>query len=128
MPSGADLIRQIKERIRELDPGEVESLSHQNGSADGAPAIVDVRERDGWDESHLPGAVRVPRGHLEPRSGGAVPDKSRQGILYCAPGNGCALAAKTLEELGYGDAASMPGGIPLWKDRGYDVEVSPALT
>src|ERR671936_226960 len=103
MPSGADLIRQIKEQIRELDPREVEQLLHQNGSGEGAPAIVDVREQHEWD-------------------------KSRQVILYCAQGNRSALAAKTLGELGYGDVASMRGGITLWKDRGYDVEVPRALT
>src|SRR5919198_753480 len=128
MPSGADLIRQIKEQIRELDPREVEQLLHQNGSGEGAPAIVDVREQYEWDESHIGGAVHVPRGHLESRIEGAVPDKSRQVILYCAQGNRSALAAKTLEELGYGDVASMTGGITLWKDRGYEVEVPRALT
>src|ERR671931_2055550 len=128
MPSGADLIRQIREQIRELDPREVEQLLHENGSGEGAPAIVDVREQHEWDESHIGGAVHVPRGHLESRIEGAVPDKSRQVILYCAQGNRSALAAKTLGELGYGDVASMRGGITLWKDRGYEVEVPRALT
>jgi molybdopterin/thiamine biosynthesis adenylyltransferase/rhodanese-related sulfurtransferase len=128
MASGADLIKQIKEQIRELDPGEVQELLQQNGNGDGAPALVDVREQHEWDESHLGGAVHVPRGHLEQRIEGAVPDKSRQVVLYCASGNRSALAAKTLEELGYDDVASMRGGITLWKDRGYEVEVSRALT
>src|SRR5213075_1741584 len=39
------------------------------------------------------------------------------------------LAANTLKELlGYEDVASMNGGITLWKDRGYDVEVPVSLT
>src|SRR5215210_2460927 len=128
MASGADLIKRIKDQIRELDPGEVQELLSRNGNGDGAPAIVDVREQHEWDESHLGGAVHVPRGHLESRIEGAVPDKSSQVILYCASGNRSALAAKTLEELGYDDVASMRGGITLWKDRGYEVEVSRALT
>ncbi|MFN2616273.1 MAG: molybdopterin-synthase adenylyltransferase MoeB [Thermoleophilaceae bacterium] len=128
MASGADLIKRIKEQIRELDPGDVQQLVSQNGNGDGAAAIVDVREQHEWDESHLGGAVHVPRGHLESRIEGAVPDKSQQVVLYCASGNRSALAAKTLEELGYDDVASMRGGITLWKDRGYEVEVSRALT
>src|SRR5215210_3067681 len=128
MASGADLIKRIKEQVRELDPGEVQELVSRNGNGDGAPAIVDVREQHEWDESHLGGAVHVPRGHLEQRIEGAVPDKARQVVLYCASGNRSALAAKTLEELGYDDVASMRGGITLWKDRGFDVEVSRALT
>src|SRR5436190_14362221 len=128
MPSGADLIRRIKEQIRELDPGQVQELVSQNGNGAGAPALVDVREQHEWDESHIGGAVHVPRGHLESRIEGAVPDKSQQVVLYCASGNRSALAAKTLEELGYDDVASMRGGITLWKDRGYETEVSRALT
>ena len=50
-------------------------------------------------------------------------------ILYCASGNRSAFAAQTMQELlGYEDVASMRGGITLWKDRGYDVEVPRALT
>src|SRR4029078_674372 len=49
--------------------------------------------------------------------------------LSGATGRRAALAAHTLQELlGYEDVASMRGGITLWKDRGYDVEVPRALT
>jgi sulfur-carrier protein adenylyltransferase/sulfurtransferase len=122
MASGADLIRQVKERIREVDPQEV----HQNGNS---AVIVDVREQHEFDESHLPGAVHVPRGHLESRIEGAAPDKSQRVVLYCATGNRSALAADTMQGLlGYENVESMRGGITLWKDRGYDVQVPRALT
>jgi len=50
-------------------------------------------------------------------------------ILYCASGVRSALAARTLrDDLGYERVESMTGGITLWKDRGYDVEVPRALT
>ena len=92
--------------------------------------IVDVREQHEFEQSHLPGAVHVPRGHLESRIEGAVgSDRSKRVILYCATGQRSALAAHTLQELlGYEDVASMRGGITLWKDRGYEVEVPRALT
>jgi sulfur-carrier protein adenylyltransferase/sulfurtransferase len=137
MPSGAEIIRQVKERIREVDPREVRDRlpSSSDGSAgNGAgpgrrPVIVDVREQHEFDEGHLPGAVHVPRGHLESRIEGAAPDRSQPVVLYCASGNRSALAADTLERLlGYEDVASMTGGITLWKDRGYEVEVLRALT
>src|SRR5665809_14419 len=127
MASGTDLIRQAKEQIDEVDPREVHEL-RKNGSGNGA-VVVDVREQHEFEESHLPGAVHVPRGHLESRIEGAAPDKSERVILYCASGNRSALAAQTLKaELGYEHAESMEGGITLWKDRGYDVEVPRALT
>jgi sulfur-carrier protein adenylyltransferase/sulfurtransferase len=127
MPSGAELIRKAKEQITEVDPREVHDLlgnGHRNGTV-----LVDVREQNEFEEAHLPGAVHVPRGHLEQRIEGAAGDKSQRVILYCASGNRSALAAKTLiEELGYEQAESMTGGITLWKDRGYDVEVPRRLT
>ena len=125
MASGADLIRRIKEQIEEVDPKEVHDLvANGNGAV-----IVDVREQHEFDESHLPGAVHVPRGHLESRIEGSAPDKAQRVILYCASGNRSALAAHTMHDLlGYEDVASMRGGITLWKDRGYEVEVPRTLT
>jgi molybdopterin/thiamine biosynthesis adenylyltransferase len=125
MASGAEIIRKAKEQITEVDPKEVHDLLEgRNGEV-----IVDVREQQEFEESHLPGAVHVPRGHLESRIEGAAKDKDSRVVLYCASGNRSALAAKTLqEELGYRNVESMNGGITLWKDRGYEVEVPRRLT
>jgi sulfur-carrier protein adenylyltransferase/sulfurtransferase len=127
MPSGADLIRKIKEQIKELDPREVHDSVHANGNGAG-PVLVDVREQHEYEESHIPGAIHVPRGHLESRIEGKVGDKSQPVVLYCASGQRSALAAHTLQSLlGYDDVASMTGGITLWKDRGFEVETPRAL-
>ncbi len=123
MPSGAEYIRKVKSSIREVDPSEVAPLVG-NGVA-----IVDVRETDEFAAGHLPGAKHVPRGHLESRIETAVPDRSARVILYCASGNRSALAAQTmLDHLGYENVESMTGGITLWKDRGYKVDVPKTLT
>jgi molybdopterin/thiamine biosynthesis adenylyltransferase/rhodanese-related sulfurtransferase len=125
MPSGADLIRNAKDQIREVDPREVHDGA-QNGNG---AVIVDVREQQEFEESHIPGALHVPRGHLESRIEGAAKDRSQRVVLYCASGNRSALAAKTLQdELGYENVESMTGGITLWKDRGFDVEVPRRLS
>jgi len=116
--SGTEYVRRIKDQIDEVDPSEVSDLVG-NGVA-----IVDVRETEEYSTGHLPGAKHVPRGYLESRIEGAVPDRSQRVVLYCASGNRSALAAHTLvRELGYENVQSMTGGITLWKDRGYDVEV-----
>ncbi|MEA2265065.1 MAG: sulfur-carrier protein adenylyltransferase/sulfurtransferase [Solirubrobacteraceae bacterium] len=122
-PSGAEFIRKVKSQITEVDPSEV------NGLLGNGVALVDVRETEEFGSGHLPGARHVPRGYLESRIEGTVPDRSQRVILYCASGNRSALAAHTLqEELGYENVASMLGGITLWKDRGYEVEVPRAMT
>jgi molybdopterin/thiamine biosynthesis adenylyltransferase/rhodanese-related sulfurtransferase len=126
-PSGAEFIRQIKNQIAQVDPGEVnEQLQNPNGNGD--LAIIDVRESEEVARGLIPGAKHVPRGHLESRIEGAVPDRSQHVVLYCASGNRSALAAKTLEELGYENVESMTGGYTLWKDRGYKVEVPKVMT
>src|ERR1044071_873542 len=126
-PSGAEVIRQIKSQIDEVDPSEVNTaISNGNGSR---PVLIDLRESDERDAGHIPGDKHVPRGHLESRIEGAVRDRSQRVVLYCASGNRSALAAHTLREmLGYENVESMTGGITLWKDRGYDVEVPKSLT
>jgi molybdopterin/thiamine biosynthesis adenylyltransferase/rhodanese-related sulfurtransferase len=121
--SGAELLRQIKDRIDEVDPAQARELA-SNGAV-----LVDVRETDEFAAGHIPGAKHVPRGYLESRIEGAVPDRSKHLILYCASGNRSAYAARTLvEDLGYEHVESMRGGITLWKDRGYEVEVPRTLT
>ncbi len=126
-PSGAEFIRQIKSQISQVDPSDVHAaLADANGN--GGVALVDVRESEEVARGIIPGATHVPRGFLESRIEGAVPDRSQHVVLYCASGNRSALAAKTLEELGYENVESMTGGFTLWKDRGYEVRVPRTLT
>ena len=121
--SAAELLREVKSQIEEVDPSEVKELM------DEGVAVVDVRESDEFAAGHLPGAKHVPRSYLESRIEAAVPDRSMQVILYCASGNRSAYGARTLsQELGYEHVRSMTGGITLWKDRGYAVEVPRAMS
>jgi molybdopterin/thiamine biosynthesis adenylyltransferase/rhodanese-related sulfurtransferase len=122
-PSGAEVLRQIKSRIDEVDPAEVREQL-QNGTV-----LVDVREPEEWGAGHIPGAHHVPKSYLESRIEGAVPDRSAHIVLYCASGNRSAWATRTLvEDLGYERVESMTGGFTLWKDRGYEVEVPRTLS
>ena len=122
-PSGAELLRQVKSQIEEVDPSEVHEL------IDEGVAVVDVRESEEFAAGHLPGARHVPRSYLESRIEAIVPDRSTQVILYCASGIRSAYGARTLQqELGYEHVRSMTGGITLWKDRGYEVVFPRTLT
>jgi molybdopterin/thiamine biosynthesis adenylyltransferase/rhodanese-related sulfurtransferase len=122
-PSGAELLRRVKRENEEVDPTEVHELLAEGVS------IVDVREAEEFAAGHIPGAAHVPRSYLETRIEGVVPDRSTPVILYCASGNRSAYGAHTLrQDLGYENVRSMLGGITLWKDRGYEVQVPRALS
>ena len=107
-----DLLREVRATIQEVTPAEAQQLA-QDGVT-----VVDVRESSEWDEGHLPGAVHVPRGFLESRIESAVPDRDRRIVLYCAGGVRSALAARSLQQMGYRDVVSMSGGFQQWKSEG----------
>ena len=122
MPTYRELLQQTKSEVEEVDASAAQELLSED-----SVAVVDVRERDEWDEGHLPRAVHVPRGNLESRIERTVPDKSSKVLLYCAAGNRSAFAAKTLEELGYENVVSLAGGFTDWKRNGLPYEVPEAL-
>jgi sulfur-carrier protein adenylyltransferase/sulfurtransferase len=123
MSSYRELLSQVKGEIEEIDsPAAAELLESRE-----APLFVDVRERDEWDEGHIPGAVHVPRGFLESRVETAAPDRSRAIVVYCASGSRSAFAAKTLEELGYEDVTSLAGGFVDWKRNGFPTQLPRSL-
>lgn len=109
MPTFRDHLELIRASIRETD---VQSASP------GDATFVDVREQDEVDQGLIPGAVHIPRGYLELRVEEAVPDKSAPVVIYCAGGTRSALAAKSMQELGYTDVVSMAGGFTAWKGAG----------
>ena len=120
MPTYRELLQQTKSEIDEIDAGAARAL-------DGA-VWIDVREADEWQEGHLPGAVHVPRGHLESRIEGAAPHKSTPVVLYCASAARSAFAAKTLKELGYETVYSLAGGFTDWKRNGLDITMPRTLS
>jgi sulfur-carrier protein adenylyltransferase/sulfurtransferase len=122
MASYRELLSDIKREIDEIDaPRASERLT------DGGELFLDVRERDEWEEGHIPGAVHIPRGLLESRVESALPDRTQPVVVYCAAGNRSAFAAKTLEELGYENVSSLAGGFTDWKRNGFPFELPRAL-
>jgi molybdopterin/thiamine biosynthesis adenylyltransferase/rhodanese-related sulfurtransferase len=124
MPAYRELLQQVKAEIEEVDATRASEL------LDGAegPVVIDVREREEWDEGHLPGAVHVPRGSLESRIEQVASDRDQPVLLYCAQGNRSAFAARTLGELGYARPISLSGGFVDWKRNGFPTEVSRSLS
>ena len=123
MASYRELLNQVKAEIHEIDAATRASSIE----SDDAPLFVDVREHEEWNEGHIPGAVHVPRGHLESRIEGVVSDRDRSIVLYCAGGARSAFAAKALDELGYTSVVSLAGGYTDWKRNGFATQLPLAL-
>lgn len=107
-----------------------EQLEQERGTGDAL--LVDVRDvRERWREGSIPGARSVPRGMLEfwadPEADyyKEFMDPQRRTIVFCAAGQRSALAADTLERLGYKDVAHLAGGFDAWKADGMPVEDIP---
>src|SRR5216683_186678 len=122
MPTYRELLQQVRSEIAEID-----ATHARDRIESGEPVVVDVREQDEWDEGHIPGAVHIPRGHLESRIERLAPDTGRPVIVYCSVGNRSAFAAKTLAELGYDDVVSLAGGFTDWKRNGFPVQLQAGL-
>ncbi len=123
MPSYRDHLKQVKSEIDEVDSARAAEIL-----GDGAAVFVDVRERDEWEEGHIPGATWIPRGHLESRIEAVVPDQAQPIVVYCAGGSRSAFAARTLEELGYDNVVSLAGGFTDWKRNGFEWRAPKLLT
>ena len=81
--------------------------------------ILDVREQDGYDSGHIPGAVLLPVGTItEDSAAEIIPEKDTTVLVYCRSGNRSKTAAQALAELGYTDVCEF-GGISTWP---YEVE------
>jgi adenylyltransferase/sulfurtransferase len=122
MPNYRELLQQVRSEISEIDATHARERIES-----GEPVVVDVREQDEWDEGHIPGAVHVPRGHLESRIERLAPDTARPVVVYCSAGNRSAFAAKTLTDLGYEDVVSLAGGFTDWKRNGFPVQLQAGL-
>ena len=123
--SAAEMVAEAKGRVQNLSPEQVAA------EIDGAEeaTLVDIREDDERLQSGaIPGAVRAPRGMLEFWADPTSPyhreefSPERRTILYCASGGRSALAADTLQRMGYGNVAHLDGGIKAWKEGDRSVE------
>jgi sulfur-carrier protein adenylyltransferase/sulfurtransferase len=123
MATFRDLLRDTKARIREVDTATAADALGQPGTV-----ILDVREPDEYEQGALPGAIHIPRGHLESQVEGRISDHDARLVVYCAGGTRSAFAADTLSQLGYTDVVSVVGGFNKWKDEGRAWRTPVSLT
>jgi rhodanese-related sulfurtransferase len=107
------LVAEAKKKITEISPAEAAAKSKS-----GEAVIIDVREKDEWDEEHIPDATHVSRGTIELDIEEKVPDSDAMIICHCGGGGRSALAAENLQKMGYKNVRSMAGGLKAWRAAG----------
>ena len=115
MPAGPrfkKLADDAKTRIREVTATEA-AQRHKDGAL-----LIDVRESEDFSKEHAAGALHLSRGTLELKIEEQAPDTAAPIICYCGGGSRSALAAESLQKMGYTNVASLAGGFKAWKDQG----------
>src|SRR3954466_13901761 len=107
------LVGEARKNVAEVSPEDA-AQKLQNKEA----VIVDVREKDEWDEGHIPHAIHLSRGTIELDIEEKVPDPNAVIICHCGGGGRSALAAESLQKMGYKNVRSMAGGLKAWKAAG----------
>lgn len=108
------LLKDAKTRIKEISSSQ---LKEWQDSAE-RPVLIDVREDSEWQAGHAAGAMHIGRGVLESRIETAVPGTGTRIVLYCRSGARSALAADTLQKMGYTNVFSLAGGIQGYEAAG----------
>lgn len=125
MKSAKDLVTNAKQNIENLTPAQFAEEMRSRGVL-----LVDVREPSELEQHGLiAGAVHAPRGMLEFHADPTSPyhnkefEPSRRVLLYCASGGRSALAAESLQRMGYARVAHLDGGFNGWKEAGHAIEL-----
>lgn len=119
------LVQEAKARITESNAaGVIERL--QTASS----LLLDVREPEEYNAGHLAGAINIPRGMLEFRISAdpAMQDLTRPIIVYCKTSGRAALAALSLESMGFANVVSLAGGYDGWVEAGQPVTKPDSLS
>ncbi|MEH6583886.1 MAG: MBL fold metallo-hydrolase [Halioglobus sp.] len=98
---------EVLRRIQTADPGII---------------LLDVRERESYQQHHIPGAILIPRGQLELKVNELLPDPTLRIVVYCQFGKISTLATATLRDMGFTRAIAMDQGMQSWLEKAYPTE------
>ena len=111
-------MQDAKTRIKEASVDEIKARIDRSDRF----YLIDVREESEWARGHVGGATWIPRGILEGQIERAIPEMDSDIVLYCGGGARSALAAESLQRMGYTKVTSMDGGFGGWMRSGYPIE------
>ena len=114
-PRFLKIVDDAKSRVRETNVSDMKARMDRGDKF----LLVDVREESEFARDHLPGAIHLGKGIIERDIEARVPELNKEIVLYCGGGFRSALAADTLQKMGYTNVISMDGGIRDWREKGY---------
>ena len=112
------IVEAARNEIAECEASDVRKMMN-----DGAPLVgVDVRERHEFEAGHLVGAIHIGKGVIERDVEKHDFADDARIVLYCRGGYRSAIAAKSLQDMGWTNVASLWGGwrgilaegLPIW--------------
>lgn len=122
MSGGKTVAQLLSEAAAKVPFMSLAELKDRIGGNSRDLVVLDLREKDAFDTAHVPGARHLPRGQLELRVNGELPDPTARILTYCEFGKISTLAAATLRELGFARAVALDGGFKAWREAGYPLE------
>jgi len=117
------LVNDALTRVDEITP---DALREKLDGDDGPFKLLDVREKDEWEEARIAGAEFLSKGLIEREIENVVSDLDREIILYSGSGYRSALAADNLQKMGYSDVKSLKGGFRSWTEAGHPIKKAEA--
>ena len=111
------LVANAKKNVREISPDEAAEKTRR-----GEAHLIDVREADEWESGHAANAEHMSRGTIEIDADEKFPDLDAPIICYCGGGGRSALAAESLQKMGYKNVRSLAGGLKAWQVAGLPTE------
>ncbi len=118
-----ELVEEAEARVTTITVQEFSARHNDN------TLVIDLRDvRELWREGKIPGALHAPRGMLEFWVDPDSPyyredfDTSKDWVLYCAIGWRSALAADTLQNMGFENVCHIGGGFQAWQEAEEEIE------
>ncbi len=118
-PGFLKLVEAARATVQECDPAQ---LSQRMRTQAVTFFLLDVREDHEYADGHLPGACHLSKGIIERDIEKLFPERDTALVLYCGGGYRSALAARSLQAMGYSDVTSLWGGIRAWRAQGLPLE------
>jgi len=119
MSGGKTVAQMLAEAAAVVPFMSLAELQRRLDRGDDGLVVLDVRERDAYEDGHIAGAQLLPRGQLELRVNQDLPDPTKRIVVCCEFGRISTLAAATLRAMGFQRAAALDGGLKNWRETGY---------